>query len=234
MKKRSLVWACMLLIAVLLGCCSVSAVAEDAEGDAFTYYIEEVYAKQIGRYYIPLVERWGEGRYFENGLSALPASYYEGDPLENVGFGFVDLNNDGDLELVIGAIRDADIHPYVFEIWTLVDEKPVMLAQGSARNRYALQYEEENDAWYVANEASNSAFNFATYYLMLEDGQFEVVQGVVVDAEANAQNPWFMAYDLDWDVSNDTPIDEETAVAIQESNRKLYTAIEYFPYFYCE
>ena len=41
-----------------------------------------------------------------------------------------------------------------------------------------------------------------------------------------------MTYDLDWDTSNDVPIDEATAEAILESNRKHYTALEYFPYIF--
>ena len=202
------------------------------EGDAATYYIDVAYTEQIGRYAAALSEKWDEGKYFENGLSALPYYYYEGNPLDNVGFGFVDLDNDGRWELIIGAILNAEKDPDVFEIWTLVDGEPVMLVQGGSRNRYVLQYVEEDNMWYVVNEASNSAFNSATYYLMLNEGKFEVVQGVVFDASADEQNPWFLTYDLDWDVYNDAPIDEETAMAILESNRKHYTALEYFPYIY--
>lgn len=202
------------------------------EGDASSYYIDEVYAEQIARYYAPLTEQWSEGMYFENELSALPYYYYEGDPLENVGFGFVDLDRDGHWELVIGAILGAELDPAVFEIWTLVDGEPVMLAQGGSRNRYILEYVEEDDMWYVVNEASNSAANHATYYMILLGDRFEVVQGIVCDAMANEEEPWFMAYDLDWDTSNDTPIDEETAEAILANNRSHYTALEYFPYIY--
>ena len=86
--------------------------------------------------------------------------------------------------------------------------------------------------WYVVNEGSASAYNHATYYLMLEEGKFEVVQGIVFDAMADEENPWFLSHDLDWDVSNDEPIDEEMANAILDSNRTHYTALEYFPYFY--
>ena len=200
------------------------------EGDAASHYIDVVYHEQIGRYYTALSEKWNEGKYFENGLSASPYYYYEGDPLENVGFGFMDLDNDGSWELVIGAIMNAEADPSVFEIWTLVDEKPVMLAQGGSRNRYVLQYVEEDGMWYVVNEASNSAFNSATYYLMLNEGSFEVVQGIVFDAAADPEAPWFLTYDMDWDVSNDEPIDEAMATAILESGRAHYTAPEYFPY----
>ena len=202
------------------------------EGDASSYYIDEVYAEQIARYYMPLCEKWNEEQYLDNGMSEVLAAYYEGNPLENVGFGFVDMDNDGNWELVIGAIQDAAEYPAVFEIWTLVDDKPVMLAQAHARNQYTLQYVAEDEMWYVVNEGSGSAFCHATYYLMLSGGQFEVVQGIVYDASADEQNPWFMTYDMDWDTSNDEHIDEETANAIIEANRAHYTALEYFPYIY--
>ena len=258
MNKHILHFVLVLLIVMLLAGCGNAPVAETTateqstvsteaptapneteaeedivyEGDASSYYIDVVYAEQIGRYHTALSEKWDEGKYFENNMSALPYYYYEGNPLENVGFGFVDLDNDGHWELIIGAILDAETDPAVFEIWTLVDGKPVMVAQSGSRNRYYLQYAEEDNAWYVANEGSNGAANSATYYLMLNEGKFEVMQGIVFNASADEENPWFMAYDLDWDVSNDEPIDADTANAILESNRNLYTPLELFPYIY--
>ena len=258
MNKHILHFVLVLLIVMLLAGCGNAPVAETTateqstvsteaptapneteaeedivyEGDASSYYIDVVYAEQIGRYHTALSEKWDEGKYFENNMSALPYYYYEGNPLENVGFGFVDLDNDGHWELIIGAILDAEADPAVFEIWTLVDGEPVMLAQGGSRNRYVLQYVEEDQMWYVVNEGSNGAANSATYYLMLHEGKFEVVQGVILDAIADEKNPWFLTYDLDWDVSNDEPIDAETAEAILESNRKHYTALELFPYIF--
>ena len=202
------------------------------EGDASSYYIDVVYAEQIARYHAALTEKWDEGQYFDHDMSALPYYYYEGNPLENVGFGFADLDNDGHWELIIGAILNAEADPAVFEIWTLVDGEPVMLAQGGSHNRYVLQYVEEDRMWYVVNEGTNGAANSATYYLMLNEGKFEVVQGIIFDAIADEENPWFLTYDLDWDTSNDDPIDEDTAIAILESNRQLYTALELFPYIF--
>lgn len=202
------------------------------EGDATSYYTDIVYAEQIGRYHIALSEKWEEEKYFENGMSVLPSYYYDGNPLNNVGFGFADLDNDGRWELIIGAILNAERDPAVFEIWTLVDGEPVMLAQASSQNRYILQYAQEERMWYVVNETTNTAASHATYYLMLNDGKFEIMQGILFDATADEQNPWFMTYDLDWDISNDEPIDEETANAILDSNRMQYTALEYLPYIF--
>ena len=199
-------------------------------GDAYTDYIYVAYADQIARYHTALSEKWDENKYLENNMSAQPYSYYEGNPLDNVGFGFVDLDNDDSLELVIGAIANAEQAPYVFEIWTLVGGEPVMLVQSSSENHCVLEYAEEDNMWYVVSEISLGAGNHATYYFMLTDGNLEIMQGIVFDASADAQNPWFLTYDMDSDVSNDEPIDENMANAILESNRKLYTAIAYFPY----
>lgn len=256
MKKITALWIAILWMAALLSSCGSEANTETTptapstpiettvpavvpteeeivyEGDASSYYIDVVYADQIARYKTALSEKWNEEQYITNGMSEVPAAYYEGNPLDNVGFGFVDLDNDGRWELVIGAILDAETEPAVFEIWTMVDDNPVMLAQASARSQYALQYVEEDGMWYVAHEASNSVFNHGTYYLMLTEGKFEVIQGVIYDSKADTESPWFLTYDMDWDISNDTPIDEDAAYAILDSNRIHYTALELFPYIF--
>lgn len=200
------------------------------EGDASSYYIDVVYAQQIKRYHTALSEKWDENTYLEQGMSTLAAHYYEGNPLDNVGFTFMDLDGDGIWELIIGAIQDADKDPLVFEIWALKNDEPVMLAQSGTHNRYYLQYAQEDDLWSVAYEAENGAANHAVYYLQLLSGEFKVTQGVLFDAAANEKAPWFMTYDLDWNTSNDTPIEESTANAVMKAGRNIYAAQEYFPY----
>ena len=200
------------------------------EGDASSYYIDVVYAQQIERYYTAISQQWDENAYLDHEMSSLAAYYYEGKPLDNVGFTFMDLDGDGIWELIIGAIQNAERDPLVFEIWALKNDEPVMLAQSGSHNRYYLQYAEEDDLWSVAYEAENGAANRAVYYLQLSEGEFNVIQGVVFDAVANEEAPWFMAYDLDWDVSNDMPIDEDTANAVMNAGRNTYAAQEYFPY----
>ncbi len=193
--------------------------------------IRVVYAKQIERYYTALSQKWDESAYFEHEMSPL-AVYYglEGNAFDNVGFAFMDLDGDGSQELIIGAIQNAGKDPLVFEIWTLKANEPVMLAQSGARNRYYLQYAEEDALWSVAYEGENGAANHAVHYLQLLDGELKVVQGIIFDAVANENDPWFMTYDLDWDVSNDTPIDEETANAVMDAERNHYAAAKYIPY----
>ena len=200
------------------------------EGDASAYYVDVVCAQQIERYYTAISQQWDETACFDHELSPLVTSYYDGKPLDNVGFTFMDLDGDGIWELIIGAIRNAEQDPLVFEIWALKNDEPVMLVQSGSHNRYYLQYAEEDNLWSVAYEAENGAANHAVYYLQLFEGEFSVTQGVIFDAAADEENPWFMTYDLDWDVSNDTPIDENTANAVMNAGRNTYAPQEYFPY----
>jgi hypothetical protein len=202
----------------------------EKESDTTPDSVDAVYTQQIERYYEAISNQWDEITYFDHEMSSLAAYYYEGNALENVGFTFMDLNGDDIRELIIGAIKNAEQDPLVFEIWTLKNGEPVMLAQSGARNRYYMQYAEDVDMWSVAYEAENGAANHAVYDLQLADGAFEVIQGVIFDAVANEDAPWFMAYDLDWDTSNDVPIDEDTANAVLEASRNIYTAGEYLPY----
>lgn len=255
MKKHALLWVVIsLLVTMLAGCTSAPAgtsatvptqgpatapttapTTMPTEGttapeDPTQYYIEQVYPEQIGRYYTALAEKWEDITYVGNGMSALPGNYYDGDPMNNVGFSLMDLNNDGIWELVIGAILNAEQNPVVFEIWTATEGEPVMLAQSSANNTYALQYVQEEQRWQIANEATNNIASRGVYFLQLKNGELEVIQGVVFDAFADEENPWFQTLDLDWDTANDQHIDEETASSIIDANRALYVAPEYLPF----
>lgn len=207
-----------------------SETEEETEGDAATHYIRDIYADQISRYDTALSEQWEEEQYYEEDMSALAASFYEGNPLENVGFALMDLGNDGYYELLIGAINGADQDPVLFEVWTVEDGKPVKLCTSGSRNRYYLCYMEEDDLYLIANEGANGAANSADHYYRMDGTKMAVVQGVVFDAEADEEHPWFLSGDDDWDISNDTPVDEKMAQDIIDSYRNSYIIPEYIPY----
>ena len=184
-----------------------------------------LYAAQLGRYAAALSEQWPEGRYFENGMSELAGYYYEGDARANVGVFFPDLDGDGSPEMVIGAISGADTDPAVLEIWTVKDGAPVMLAQSHARDRYYVEYLADENAWLIANEGSNGAASSVWFYYGLRNSELALMQGVTSESGA-----WYMTYDTDYDVSNDTPSDEATCLAIIDSHTEHYAALDYTPY----
>lgn len=186
---------------------------------------KKLYAAQLTRYAAALSEQWPEGRYFESGMSEIAGYYYEGDARANVGVFFPDLDNDGSPEMVIGAILGADTDPVVLEVWTVKDGAPHMLVQSHARDRYFVEYLADENAWLIANEGSSGAASSVWLYYALQNGELSLVQGVTSEAGA-----WYMTYDTDYDVSNDTPSGETTCQAIIDSHTSCYAALDYIPY----
>lgn len=74
------------------------------------------------------------------------------------------------------------------------------------------------------------AANHAVYRLLMSNGALNVVYGVVFDAVTSEEWPWFMAYDLDWDISNDRPIDEQIATEVMNDEKALYIDLPYCAY----
>lgn len=102
------------------------------------YYINNVYTEQLREYYTGLTRLWKAEDYGNRGRSPLAASFLQGDPLENVGFLLEDLDGDGTRELLIGAIRNAEEEPLIFELWTLRRDEPELVLRAEEEERYFL------------------------------------------------------------------------------------------------
>ena len=188
-----------------------------------------VYKKQMDLVYEALSQKWSMDQYFENEISTLISNHYDGNPLENVGYALEDLDGDGEEELLISAVSKDASGGMLYDVYSAPKGKVVHVLSGHERNRYYLQWLEEG-AYMIANEASNSAFNSAWYYYSLSAGRLELMQGIVFNAEADEENPWFITYDEDWDVSNDTHDVDGMAESIIDAYTKSYTTLEYIPF----
>ena len=189
----------------------------------------KLYAAQLTRYSAALAEQWNEGRYFESGMSELATWYYDGDARTNIGVYFPDLDNDGSPEMVIGAISGADTDPAVLEIWTVVNGTPTMIAQSHTRDRFYVEYLDEDGIWMIGREGSSGAANSTWMFYTLRSGALELAQGVTYDASSGTAL-WYMTYDEDNDVSNDTLSEESLCQGIIDSHQSRYTALAYTPY----
>jgi len=107
------------------------------------YYINNVYTDQLREYYTGLTRSWKAEDYSDRGRSPLGASFAQGDPLENVGFLLEDFDRDGIRELMIGAIRNAEEEPLIFELWTLRRDEPELVLRAEEGERYFLLEGEE-------------------------------------------------------------------------------------------
>ncbi|MBR6542101.1 MAG: hypothetical protein IKT73_02725 [Anaerotignum sp.] len=219
-------WMTLLLAAMCLtGCGGAEDVPEQEVQEEVPVVL---YSEQIEAYRTALTEQWDQESYLEQDMSGLAAYYYEGDALKKVGYALMDLDTDGSDELVIGVNDEAD--PVIFELWTMDENgEAVKLLTSHERNRYYLEWHEEG-VYMLENQGSNGAANFAHHYYTLTDGNLQVQQAIVFDALANETNPWFMAYDADWDTSNDTGVEEEMALDIIASYSEKTIVPEYTPF----
>lgn len=199
------------------------------EEEAQDIYLDQYYKEILDQYYTALSEEWDEGKYYENGLCAMMAFYYDDAPLDNLGYALIDLDFDGEKELLLGAMLKEEKYPVLMELYTVSDGEAVHLLTSDYRNTYYLEWLEEG-AYEIANEGSASAAMFGYHYYTLIDGKLEVTQAVIHDLSADEDNPWFLAWDDDWDTSNDEQDVDGMAQAIVDSHEARYMQPEYVPF----
>lgn len=201
------------------------------EGDATTYY-NDCFSAVLDNYYTALSKQWDEGQLYSEEMSVLISYCYEENPLENVGYAYVDVNNDGSWELLIGAIAgDEFVDKVIFDLYALEDDVPVQVFCSQERDRYYL-CEEETGGYEIANAGSSGAALSAWHYYILNGQEMQVVQAIIYDGMTDPENPWYMAYDEDWDTTNDTHVDEKMAEDIIESYENQYTQPDYMSFAY--
>ena len=189
----------------------------------------DIYKEQMDLICQALSEEWSIDKYFENEISSLISNHYEGNALDNIGYALKDLDGDGKEELLISAVSKEASGGMLYDVYSAPNEKVIHVLSGHERNRYYLQWQEEG-VYMIANEASNSAYNSAWYYYSLDDGDLELVQGVVFNAAEDEENPWYITYDEDWDTSNDAHDIDGTAESIIDAYKNSYTSLEYIPF----
>lgn len=185
---------------------------EYAPGDsvAATLYVMEetealdLFASDIKRYVTALEEKWDAARCAEEGISILISNFAE--TPDKLGYAFLDLDLNGDLELLI---TDGNV---ILDLYRLSEEGPEQVFTGWERNVYYLR-----DGFLILNRASNSAFSTTYHFLRLVNGSLLEEQKLIFDAEEDPENPW-----LHQD-GEDTPISvtEEQAQEILNSYASL-------------
>lgn len=163
------------------------------EGDATSYFID-LYKSVLDKHYQAIDEQWDEQKLLEEGLSPLLTYCYEGEALKNIGYAFLDIDNDGSYELFIEPISgDEFVDQMIFEMYTYKNDEIKQVFIGDARSRYYLGDTEEGP-YFVYNYSSSGAAQSMWNYFTLEGDQLTLMQGILYDEE-NGDNPWSFAFD---------------------------------------
>ena len=206
---------------------STESAGNDSVKELVTYDVSDAYQEVLNKYQTLINEKWDTNKAFEEKLSSMVSDFVQMGYENQIGYVLYDLDLDGQPELLIGEMdTELPANRIVFDAYTEKDGKAVQLFESESRNRYYV-VEDEAGAVMIANEGSNGAASSGWIYYIYTDGELKVMQAVMYDASADEANPWFMAYDDDWDSSNDEPISESDAQAIIDSYTNTYAKLDW-------
>ncbi len=152
---------------------------------------EDLYFYLVDKYVEAFKEDWDANKFEEEGLSPEFYALYKtvGDSaLDQMGFAYKDISNDGVDELLVGVIGEDDDSSVVYDIYTMVDRMPVQVCSGTSRNSYrAMEYGG------VANTFSGGAMEYGFNVYIIEPGTNNLFlqYGIKYDEYTNESNPWF-------------------------------------------
>lgn len=183
--------------------------------------MEERYKDILDKYYQALSESWDMQRLADNGLCYL-CMYYEG--LSDIGYTFIDIDNNGVRELLIGEMNAEGAYVGMFfDMYTIVNDEVVLVTSSGERDRYYLC-----EDYTIANEASGGAeSSMHAYYNLTDNKKLELIEVVVYDGICyDKENPWFYSTTgLSEEDYNTNPITEDTAIEIKDKYE--YMKIEF-------
>ena len=110
--------------------------------------------------------------------------------LTNVGYTYLDINDNGVPELIIASIdTDGDnyINQLIFELYTIIDGQPNKIFHSSENSRY--YYGDDNNIYNEGSDSANTAY-YLLYRLNNEGTNIELVEGIVYDDYDGCELPY--------------------------------------------
>lgn len=151
---------------------------------------EDLYQDILKKYQRGYREKWNAGGFESQNMSYM----FHTVPYNKVGYTYYDLNGDGIEELLVGEIAKGQWKGVIYDIYTMVNRKPVHVVSGGSRNRYfACDYS------FVCNEYSSGANESGVRVYNLEENSNNLFPQVSFkyDGYENPKNPYFISYSDD-------------------------------------
>lgn len=151
------------------------------------------------------------------GNPELSFMYVQSDELSDIGYALIDLDGNGQDELVISAVES----PYAYDLYTISEGKAVHLfASGERYSHFLL----ENA--YIELQWSDSAAKSGHDFLKLNDGKLELVERITYDAEQAVNAGVIGSFDEADDtncffVSSTDKTEDYKSVSAEEANEKI-------------
>jgi len=139
------------------------------------------YQSLLELYQTALREDWNPAQCMENGLSLMVA--HRGEYYGELGYAMQDLDGNGIQELIITDGLN------IYDLYTIIqDEEVTPLHLASAMER--IQYYLTTDGWIYNLGSGGAAVSYHTLY-SLEGRELKLLEGYMMDADTDPNNPWF-------------------------------------------
>lgn len=190
---------------------------------------ENLYNNELNKHLTAIKEGWDATKLESENMSTMYAVIKEGetDVYNKVAYAYKDLNLDGIDELLIGEIADDEWNGIIYDLYTMVDRKPMHVVSGWDRNRYFAL-----DGTMIRNEYSNGANESGVNIYVLTGNSTELFMQVAYkyDGYANEKKPWFRSYDLGKDDEMNWENIEENDYNELDARFSKKAKIDYVPF----
>lgn len=154
---------------------------------------EDLYKEILQKHITAITEKWDSQKLEQENMSYMynVLAKTNKHPLDKIGYTYYDVNADGIEELLIGEIADGQWKGVIYDIYTMVNRKPVHVVSGGTRNRYYIC-----DYTFVCNEYSSGALEsgMRIYHLVENSNELFPQVSFKYDGYTNPKKPWFISY----------------------------------------
>lgn len=182
----------------------------------------DIYAPLARDYYLAFLEGWDYEFIEEKGLNAtliMETAPYE--PLGSLGYIAHDINGDGAAEFILGDMNNPDT---VYEIAACINGSFVSVFSGWSRNTAFVCA----DGTVVNRGSGGAAITYYSYY-KFDGAALKVFGSVIHEGNASPDAPWFVSYDDDKDIMNDSPASEAQALGLIQQYENQYISFDLKP-----
>ena len=156
---------------------------------------EELYGEVLKKHIQAINNNWGYNQYQNAGISILysAAAKNSDKALKKVGYAYYDINSDGIDELFIGEISKGKKISPIFDIYTIVDRKPVHVASSSKTDKYFVC-----DDSYLCREllVSHNKNTFVVNFINGNSSKLNRQVEYMYNSDLDKNNQWLRAFGI--------------------------------------
>lgn len=186
----------------------------------------DLYKDVLKKHVIAIQQKWDSTKLEKENMSYMYnvlSINNKDNMLNKIGYIYYDVNGDGIEELFIGEIADGEWKGVIYDMYTMVNRKPVHVVSGGNRDRYFVC-----DDHFVCEEPSGGASEsyWLVYFLTENSTELFPQVGFKYEEPNNKTKQWFISYNFEknkWEKVTEKTFNE------RKSTFDTYKRFDYIP-----